>query len=474
MLLSNISNIINIKKTYNFNKNKYFSSITSNSKLANKNTLLIYDKNSKIKKIYVDEAVKKNIPAIISNKYLNYLKIPQFIVSDISFATNNLLQKIYTISPYKTVAITGTNGKTSVVWYISKILTLLKYSNTSVGTLGHFINGKKMSDINLTTPAYEELYKYGSISERKKYIYIFEASSHALQQNRLRNYPINIAAITNISRDHLDFHKTFSNYKKTKMKLFTKHLENNGFAIINSRLKSISTLKKNLIEKNSNIKFYGNNYLNIKKIDEIIYLTINKKKYKLNSIKLNTDIELENLECAICCCLALKIKQNEIVKILSKITNPPGRLELIKYHKKQSKIIVDYAHTPDALKKILISFTAKKIKPVLLFGCGGERDKTKRRSMGLIANKYASRIYVTDDNPRNENPANIRQTILKFCSNGIEIPNRKEAIKIAVRELKINETLIIAGKGHEKIQIINNKKIKFDDAEIVKKLINYE
>ena len=131
----------------------------------------------------------------------------------------NCFKKIYTISPYKTVAITGTNGKTSVVWYISKILTLLKYSNTSVGTLGHFINGKKMSDINLTTPAYEELYKYGSISERKKYIYIFEASSHALQQNRLRNYPINIAAITNISRDHLDFHKTFSNYKKTKMKL---------------------------------------------------------------------------------------------------------------------------------------------------------------------------------------------------------------------------------------------------------------
>ena len=130
-------------------------------------------KIQKIKKIYLDEAVKKNIPAIISNKYLNYLKIPQFIVSDINFATNKLLQKIYTISPYKTVAITGTNGKTSVVWYISKILTLLKYSNTSVGTLGHFINGKKMSDINLTTPAYEELYKYGSISKKKKNIFIF-------------------------------------------------------------------------------------------------------------------------------------------------------------------------------------------------------------------------------------------------------------------------------------------------------------
>ena len=143
------------------------------------------------------------------------MKIPQFIVSDISFATNKLLQKIYTISPYKTVAITGTNGKNICSLVYFKKFTLLKYSNTSVGTLGHFYKWKKMSDINLTTPAYEELYKYGSISERK-YIYIFEASSHALQQNRLRNYPINIAAITNISRDHLDFHKTFSNYKKPK------------------------------------------------------------------------------------------------------------------------------------------------------------------------------------------------------------------------------------------------------------------
>jgi len=257
MLLSNLSKVIRVNKTYNFNKNKYFSAITSNSKFTNNKTLFIYDKNKSVKKIYLDEALKNKTPAIISNKYINNLKIPQFVVSNINFETYSLLNKLHNNLPFKTLAVTGTNGKTSVVWYISKILNSLKYNNTTVGTLGHFKNGKKIKDINLTTPAYEELFKYGSSNKREKNIYIFEASSHALEQNRLRNYPINIAAITNITKDHLDYHKTFSNYKKSKIKLFTNHLENNGFAIINSRLKISSELNKKLIKKNIKLKYFN-------------------------------------------------------------------------------------------------------------------------------------------------------------------------------------------------------------------------
>jgi len=472
MLLSNIVNIINIKNTYNLKKNKFFSSITSNSKLTNKNTLFIYDKNSKIKKAYIDEAILNETPAIISNKYLNNIKIPQYIVTDIYKATDSLLKNIHIRTPDKTIAITGTNGKTSVVWYVSKILTLLNYNNTSVGTLGHFINGKKINNVNLTTPAYEELYKFGSQAKGKKGIFIFEASSHALEQNRLRDYRINIAAITNISNDHLDYHKTFSRYKKSKLKLFTNYLENKGLAVINSRLKNISILKKKLIKKEVNQKYFGDNNLNIKKIKGYIYLSTSKKKYKLKNLKLKNDLELENLECAIACCLSLHISLKKIVKVLSKINNPPGRLEVIQYKKKKSKIVIDYAHTPDALKKILNSFKVKNKKPSVLFGCGGERDKNKRKTMGIIAKKYASKIYITDDNPRNEDPLKIRKSILKYCSNGIEIPDRKKAIIIAVKELEMNEVLVIAGKGHEKVQIINNKKIKFNDLEIVKKIIN--
>ncbi len=472
MLLSNLSKVISVKKTYNFNKNKYFSAITSNSKFTNNKTLFVYDKNKSVKKIYLDEALKNKTPAIISNKYINNLKIPQFVVSNINFETYSLLNKLHNNFPFKTIAVTGTNGKTSVVWYISKILNSLKYNNTTVGTLGHFKNGKKINDINLTTPAYEELFKYGSSNKREKNIYIFEASSHALEQNRLRNYPINIAAITNISKDHLDYHKTFSNYKKSKIKLFTNHLENKGFAIINSRLKNSSELKKKLIKKNVQLKYFGNKSLKLVKIKNFVYLNINDKKYKLENLKVKTNIEFENLECAITCCLALNISQNKIIKVLSKVTNPTGRLETIEYKKKNSKIIIDYAHTPDALKKILIAYKIKKIKPAILFGCGGDRDKSKRKSMALIANKYAGKIYITDDNPRNENPSKIRKNILKYCPRAIEVSDRRKAIKVAIKELKMNEILIVAGKGHEKFQVLKNKTIKFDDFTIVKQLLN--
>ncbi len=472
MLLSDLLKVISVKKTYNFNKNKYFSAITSNSKFTNNKTLFVYDKNKKIKKIYLDEVIKNKTPAIISNKYINNLKIPQFVVSNIDFETYSLLKKLHNNHPFKTLAITGTNGKTSVVWYISEILNSLKYNNTTVGTLGHFINGKKINDINLTTPAYEELFKYGSTNKKEKNIFIFEASSHALEQNRLRNYPINIAAITNISNDHLDYHKTFSNYKKSKIKLFTNHLENSGFAIINSRFKISLELKKKLIKKNVKLKYFGNKNIKLIKINDFVYLIINNKKYKIENLKLKTNIELENLECAITCCLALNINQNKIIGVLSNVTNPSGRLETIEYKKKNSKIIIDYAHTPDALKKILIAYKIKNMKPAILFGCGGDRDKVKRKSMGLIANKYASKIYITDDNPRNENPSKIRKSILKYCPRAIEVSDRRKAIKVAIKELKTNEILIVAGKGHEKFQFLKNKIIKFDDFKVVKQLLN--
>ena len=472
MLLSNLSKVISVNKTYNFNKNKYFSAVTSNSKFTNNKTLFIYDKNTKVKKIYLDEVLKNKTPAIISNKYIKNLKIPQFVVSNINFEIHYLLTKLHSNLPFKTLAVTGTNGKTSVVWYISKILNSLKYNNTMVGTLGHFVNGKKINDINLTTPAYEELFRYGSSNKKEKNIFIFEASSHALEQNRLRNYPINIAAITNISKDHLDYHKTFSNYKKSKIKLFSNHLVNSGFAIINSRLNILSELKKTLIKKNVKFKYFGNKNIKLIKINDFVYLNINNTKYKLENLKLKTNIELENLECAITCCLALNISQSKIIRVLSKVTNPSGRLQTIEYKKKKSKIIIDYAHTPDALKKILLAYKIKKMKPSILFGCGGDRDKSKRKSMALIANKYADKIYITDDNPRNENPSKIRKNILKYCSRAMEVSDRRKAIKLAIKELKMNEILIVAGKGHEKFQVLKNKTIKFDDFTVVKQLLN--
>ena len=470
MLLSNLSKLIDVKKIYCFKYDKHFSSITSNSKLVNKKTIFIFDKNTKSKKIYIEEAIKNKSPAIISNKYFKFINIPQFIVSDINLETTVLLKNIYRKLPYKTVAVTGTNGKTSVVWYLSQILSKLNYNTCTSGTLGFFRNGKKINDTKLTTPAFEELYKYGYYPKERNF-FIFEASSHALDQNRIGNYPIDIAAITNISHDHLDYHKNYFNYKKAKFKLFTNHLSQSGYAVINARIKNISNFVKKITKMGIKTKFFGKKNICFEVKNGYYNLYLNKNRYKIKKLNLHTKFELENLECAILCCLLLKINEKKIINTLPYIQNPIGRLQTINYYKKNSKIIIDYAHTPDALKKILKSLTLNKKKPNLVFGCGGNRDKHKRKQMGIIANNYASKVYITDDNPRYENPLLIRKNILKYCPNAYEIPDRKKAIIKAIQDIKKNEILIVAGKGHEKIQIIKNKELKFDDFQIVKKII---
>ncbi len=209
----------------------------------------------------------------------------------------------------------------------------------------------------------------------------------------------------------------------------------------------------------------------LKKKNNSIKLNIYNKEYNIKNLKLNSRVELENLACAIACCMGIKISQKSIINILSKINNPPGRLQKINYIKKKSIIYIDYAHTPDALKEILKSTKKNNKKPILLFGCGGDRDKIKRELMAKVAKKYSSRVYITDDNPRNESPSKIRKDILKHCPGAIEIGNRKKAINRAISDLKKFESLVIAGKGHEKFQIIKNKKYQFDDLKIVKNII---
>ena len=295
--------------------------------------------------------------------------------------------------------------------------------------------------------------------------FIFEASSHALDQNRLKNFPVDIAAITNISQDHFDYHKNIIKYREAKFKLFTKHLSSSGIAVINEKIKTVNSLKKiikNKIltygKKNSDIFLYlKKNFLNIK---------IYNKNYSIIA-KDYSFIELENISCAITCCLASGIKISNILKAVKKLNNPPGRLQTINI-KDNIKIIIDYAHTADALKNILISQTKKNKKPNIVFGCGGNRDKQKRTKMGFIANKYADKVYVTDDNPRNENPSKIRKAIISKCLRGRDIDGRKNAIAIAINDLIKNDILIIAGKGHETKQYLMNKTILLDDYNIVK------
>ena len=475
MLLSKIPEYINCRKIYN-NKKKdiSFNFLSTSSKYIKKNSVLVINKKNNFKKQYINEAINKGAIAIITNYYYKDIAIPQFLVKNIDECLKNLLRAIKKIPPNNIVGITGTNGKTSVLWKVSNIAYLSNRNVKSYGTLGYYKNSKKIENSILTTPEYEILYQKAYTNSKKNISeFIFEVSSHSISKKRINKFPSNIAALTNISQDHLDFHKNISNYRKTKFKLFLHHLQDNGIAILNNKINGIACLKKKITQRNIKIISYGS-----RKSDIYIY----KKKNKMN-IKIFDNVyflkflnynnfELDNLSCSIGCCIGLGIKNIDIIKAIPKIKKPEGRLQEIGKLINGSKVFVDYAHTPDALQNVLIASTFNKRKPNLLFGCGGNRDKLKRKKMGMIANNFAGKIYITDDNPRNENPHTIRQSIISKCSRAVEIPNRRNAIKKAINELNKGQILIIAGKGHEKKQILKNKILNFDDVKIAKFYLN--
>jgi len=471
MLLSKISSFINLKKTYNFKKKDVsFNFLSTNSKNIKKNSVLAVNKNNSFKKKYIDESIKKGVVALLTNHYYKDINIPQFLVKDVKKSIKNLLYEIKKIPPNNIIGITGTNGKTSVVWNVANILFLLGKDVKSYGTLGFYNNLKKIENSILTTPEYEILYQKAFTKiKRKRYEFIFEVSSHSISKKRINNFPINIAAITNISQDHLDFHKTISNYKQTKFKLFLDHLKNQGIAILNDNIDGIGNLKTKLKQKKVTIITYGKKNSNIHcyKKKQKYFIKIFNRIYSLKLSDYNK-FELDNLSCSVACCISIGIKNKGILSSVIKITKPKGRLQKIGKLKDGSTVIVDYAHSPNALKKILEVYNVNKRKPNLLFGCGGNRDISKRRKMGLIASKFAAKVYITDDNPRNEDPSKIRKAILSKCKNATEIPNRRQAIQKAIYDLKDENILIIAGKGHEDKQITKNKIVNFDDTKIAK------
>ncbi len=469
MLLTEIPNFIKCKKIYNLKKIS-FNKVYSNSTHVSKSSVFIIEKKTKLKKKYIKEAIKKGAIAIISNEFNRNISITQFVVVNINQSLLNILQKIRSNKPLNTIAITGTNGKTSVVWYISQILYYNNILVKSYGTLGYYINFKKRYNSQLTTPDYTILHQTAYSAKKNLYNYVFEASSHALSQNRIRDLKVDTAALTNISRDHLDYHKDFKKYKEAKLKLFYNHLKEAGHAILNDKICGIEIVK-NQLRKKVKIITYGKpkSDINITKSKKYVVIKIFKKKYLIN-INLNSSIEFENLACAIACSLSIDVKIKKILTILKKIINPPGRLQKVLNDNKNFEVYIDYAHTPEALKEALISKTYNNKKPNLVFGCGGDRDKGKRKKMGRIAKLYANKIYITDDNPRFEDSSKIRKSILKYCKNdAIEIPKRKKAIIRAIHDLNKNEILIIAGKGHEDFQVIRDISYPLDDYKLASK-----
>ena len=388
-----------------------------------------------------------------------------------------LVQTYIKKKPSFIVAVTGTNGKTSVSNFFFQLFKLNKIRAASIGTLGIESNLFKKKT-KLTSP--DPLLLHKSLSELKKKrinIVILEASSHGLDQKRLDHINFKAAAFTNLSRDHLDYHKNMNFYLNSKLYLFNNLLNKRTFCITDEaniffkKLKIISKRRK--ININSigydcgDLKILSQKHKN--DFQEIKFL-YNNKVYKFKT-SLFGRYQIKNLLFAILLAEKCGLSIKKSLKKIKYIKPAKGRLECIKKLKNNSKIFVDFAHTPDALERVLKNLKFQFNQNILIvFGCGGDRDKGKRSIMGSIASKHCKKIYLTDDNPRFENPKNIRKSIKKGIKiNFIETESRKLAINLAIKELGYNEILLVAGKGHEQYQDFGSKKIHFSDENEIKK-----
>ena len=311
---------------------------------------------------------------------------------------------------------------------------------------------------------------------------ILEASSHGLKQNRLDGLNFKTGIFTNLSHDHLDYHKNFEDYLNSKLYLFKKLLKKNSNIITDIEIPEYKKIKKISLRKKLKISTISNNNGSLKIIVHK-YLPgsqLVKFRYKNNTYNFETKligkIQIKNILMAMIAAEKSNLNFKNIVNIINKIKPVEGRLEKIGQIKNKSTVILDYAHTPDALKTCLQNlkeqFEDKNIS--IVFGCGGNRDQSKRQIMGKIANDYCKKIYLTDDNPRKEKPNKIRYAIKQSINKSklYEIPNRSKAIQRAITNLKLGEVLVVAGKGHENTQDYGNKKKLFSDKKEIIKNIN--
>ena len=411
---------------------------------------------------FIKEAIKKGASVIVCSKSCKKFNKNIFTIktSNVRALLSEISSKFFYLKPRNIIAVTGTNGKTSVADFFYQILNLNKVPVASIGTLGIKFK-KKLIRSNLTSPDTILLHQaLENIKKRGIDNTIIETSSHGLLQHRVDHLKFNTGIFTNFSQDHLDYHKSMRSYLNAKMLLFNKILSKRKTVISDKTLKEFALLKK--ISKKRQFRLID--------ISSIV-----KKLNKKKNIKLK-NFQIKNLSMAIAAAKLCNLTQKKIFLSLDKIKDVDGRLELVKIFSNNIKVYVDFAHTPDALLKSITALKDSNNKNIsIIFGCGGNRDTKKRPLMGKVASQNCKKIYITDDNPRNEKPEKIRDEIIKSIKNKncFNIKNRALAIKTAILNAEPNEIILIAGKGHENQQIYKKKVISISDKKIVKNL-NYK
>lgn len=437
-------------------------------------------------------AIENGAAALLVERKVEGTKVPQVVVSSTRHKIADIADRFYS-SPSKginLIGITGTNGKTTVTHLIQKIFEENGQKCALIGTLGYKLSSNgEYRDAKHTTPQAPELQATLRMIKDVEKIdnVVMEVSSHALDQNRVGGCRFNGAVFTNLTQDHLDYHITMDNYFKAKALLF-EHLKEGNFAVINADDeygdRFISVVPEGVkvftygVKQQSDVMAKDIQFsLNGAEFTLVTGDHINSagsKEYKVN-LHMNGMFSVYNVLAAITTGLALGIDIEIALKALQNVKGVAGRFEVVV---KKPLVIVDYAHTPDGLENVLKSareITPKDGKLICLFGCGGDRDATKRPKMGAIAERLADKIVITSDNPRSEDPQAIITDIiagLKSVNTESVIvePDRGTAIGLLKTIANNNDVVLIAGKGHEDYQILKDKTIHFDDREEARKV----
>lgn len=483
MRIRNLIDMINYVELVNFDNYAFdIEGISYNSKKTLPNHLFICLPGEQVDgHEYAHEAVANGAVACVVEKRLT-LNIPQIVVESTQQMIAEISSKFYS-NPSQNlniIGVTGTNGKTTVTHLIQKLQESFGEKCALIGTLGNkFSSDDDYHDAKHTTPQSPELQKlFAEINDKCIGNVVMEVSSHSLVQHRVDYVDFNGAVLTNLTQDHLDFHITMDNYFKAKASLFA-NLVTGDFVVLNA---DDSYYEKfvSVISGGVNKYTYGVHNNADVMAKNVVFETngaaftcvIKDKEYPVK-LSMNGMFSVYNVLAAITTALAMNLDIEKSIEVLCSLKGVAGRFEIVNT---KPLVIVDYAHTPDGLENVLKAardITPSEGKLICIFGCGGDRDATKRPKMGAIAEDYADKIIITSDNPRSENPQQIITDILAGFRSTTDVvvePDRELAIKESKKIANDDDVILLAGKGHEDYQILAHETIHFDDREKVREI----
>jgi UDP-N-acetylmuramoyl-L-alanyl-D-glutamate--2,6-diaminopimelate ligase len=387
--------------------------------------------------------------------------------------------RFYQRQPRTIAAVTGTNGKTSVAHFTREIWAAVGYKAASLGTLG-LVSPSGRRPGALTTPDPVGLHRdLAELAEAGVEHVAIEASSHGLAQFRLDGVAVAAAAFTNLTRDHLDYHGDMASYRAAKERLFTALLAPDGPAILNADSPLFAQLASRCGECGHRVIAYGHAAAaKLRIVDRATHPSGQRitadlfgERHTID-LPLVGDFQAMNVLAALGLVIGSGVALEAALPALPRLPGVPGRIQLAGESAAGAPVFVDYAHTPDALASVLAALRPHAERRLaIVFGAGGNRDRGKRELMGRVAAELADRVYVTDDNPRDEPPAEIRRAILTAAPEAIEIGDRRTAIAAAIADLRQGDVLVIAGKGHESGQIVGGAILPFDDVVVAREVL---